>query len=256
MKNPDFRRDFINTSADLLNSWFREERVATVMETLRSAIAPAIPEHLSRWQTQVSSNAWAAQVRVLGTFASQRPINLRQHFISELKLGGYAALTLQVSDSTAGRVRVNRLVIDQNLPGVNAEPYPWRGWYFRDVPVDLEALPEPGWEFERWDMTPEGTTVSGTGPRLRLNLNGTLALTARFVPIRPRFLSIQRVSSIRWQLEVGGGPQRVYRIQSGSRLGQWTEVGQVLTDAEGRGRWEVPADAGAGALFFRVVEAL
>lgn len=253
IKNSEFRREFINTSADLLNSWFREARVAAEVESLRSAIAPAIPEHLLRWQTQVSSNAWAAQVRVLGTFASQRPIYLRQQYIAELKLAGYAPLTVHVSDPAAGRVRVNRLVIDRDLPGVNAEPYPWRGWYFRGVPVDLEAQPEPGWEFEGWDMTPDGAAPSGAGARLRLALTGPQALTARFIPIRPRLVSLRWVSSSRWQLEVVGGPQRVYRIQSGSRLGQWMEVGQILTDAEGRGRWETQAGSGAGQFFFRVV---
>ena len=59
----------------------------------------------------------------------------------------------------SGSVRVNRLLLNPELPGVDDPVYPWRGTYFRNVPVALEALPLPGYSFAGWS-TPAGVATT------------------------------------------------------------------------------------------------
>lgn len=185
LKNADFRRDFLNTSADLLNSHFREARVRGVLDGMAGELAPVMAEHLRRWRTMDgSTNGWQENLRVLRTFAAQRPVFLRQHFVSHLGLAGYAPLTVEVNDPPRGRVRVNRLVIDRDLPGVPAALYPWTGLYFRGVPVEVEALPARGFVFARWE---EGAAADTA--RLTLALTNATRLRAVFLPEPPHELA-------------------------------------------------------------------
>ena len=157
MTNPQFRAGYINTMADLLNSVFKENRAGDTVNQLQAEIAGAMPEHILRWRTMGNSMVtWENNVRVMRTFASQRPINCRQHMISELGLAGYATLTLNVSHPDHGHLRLNTLILDKNTPGVtNGAAYPWRGTYFRGVPVAMEAIPHPGYSFAGWSNRPD-----------------------------------------------------------------------------------------------------
>ena len=165
--NPGFRNEFINTLADHLNSVYQENRAVGLVDEIQGALSAAMPEHIRRWRTAGDSMiTWSNNVRVLRTFASQRPINCRQHVVTQFGLGGYASVTLNVVPVNRGRLRINTLVLDAKTPGVtNAAVYPWRGTYFKGVPVQLQALPAPGYAFAGWSNRldlglPETITVS------------------------------------------------------------------------------------------------
>jgi hypothetical protein len=185
LANPDFRRDFVNTTADLLNSHFREGRARAVLDGMAAELAPVMAEHLRRWRTMGgTTNGWQENLRGLRAFAAQRPVFLRQHLVSHLGLAGYAPLTLEVNDPAQGRVRVNRLVIDADLPGAGAAPYPWTGLYFRGVPVEVEALPARGFILDRWE---EGAATNAA--QLAVTLTNATRLRAVFAPEPPHPLA-------------------------------------------------------------------
>lgn len=256
LKNPEFRREFLNTSADLMNSWFRETRAAGTVEKLRAAIAPAMTEHLDRWQTQSGTNAWAAQVKILTSFANQRPILLRQQYVTQFHLAGYGPLTVDVIPAEAGRVRVNHLWINADLPGVAAVPYPWHGWYFRGVPVEVEAQPAAGWQFAGWEFD-DGTSVSGAEAAVQRILPEAVSqVRARFTRTRPTLGPITWVAKNRWSVTVRGAPDHSYQVQSSVDLTTWLAVGSVLTDAQGQARVEreAPPDRGSDFLRLRAAE--
>lgn len=174
--NPDFKRDFINTAADLLNSWFRDARTIGLVNAMEEELRPAMAEHIRRWQSCGGSvAAWQQRVQVMRTFAMYRSDAIRQHFTSAFALAGPALLTLDVSPPGAGTVRVNRLVVNTNLPGVGAPVYPWRGVYFRNLPITIEALPAAGTRFVGW------TGLATTNRVATVTLTNTLAITANFV---------------------------------------------------------------------------
>jgi hypothetical protein len=182
LKNPQFRAAFINTLADLLNSAFKENRAMAMGDQMQATLAPIMAEHIRRWRTMDDSmTVWSNNVRVLRTFASQRPINVRQHIVAQFGLAGYLSLTVNISHTHRGKIRVNTLVIDQTTPGVTNAPYPWKGTYFRNVPIQVQALPAPGYALAGWSGRPDLRRQDV----LEISLTTNTTLTALFEPSPP-----------------------------------------------------------------------
>ncbi len=166
VENPVFRNRFINRAADHLNSTFEKRRVRNVIDSLSALIAPEIPFHRIRWPG--SAPGWNNQVDRLRDFADRRIPVLRSHLMSQFSLSGTAQITLNVSDAAGGGLRVNSL-------DLNA--FPWSGTYFKRVPVEITARPNPGYRFTGW-------SIPGTGDSITISIDptGPLSLTARFEP--------------------------------------------------------------------------
>lgn len=166
LDNPIFRRDFINSFADHLNSTLRSASLIAVVDSLAPLYAPAVPAWQDRWDIAYN---WAAGVQSLRDFTVERPSHLRQHIIQHFGLAGTTPVTVAVSDPAMGKVRLNRLLIDERLPGLPApgQPYPWSGVYFQGVPITAEALPAPGCRFVAWQAEgaePVLTVTPGAQP--------------------------------------------------------------------------------------------
>jgi hypothetical protein len=141
------------------------------------------------------------------TFASQRPINCRQHLVTQLGLGGFATVTLHISHSNRGRLRLNTLVIDATTPGVtNGLAYPWRGTYFRGVPIELQALPSPGYVFVGWSNRAD----LGLQDTLTLNLSNNVTWTALFERSLPHDLSAGPYRFTAWSADAPAGTYPPY----------------------------------------------
>ena len=54
-------------------------------------------------------------------------------------------------------------------------PKPWSGTYFMDIPVQVTALPNPGYEFSGWTGITSGDSITST-----IYLTGDLSVTANF----------------------------------------------------------------------------
>ncbi|TVP81713.1 MAG: hypothetical protein EA353_01295 [Puniceicoccaceae bacterium] len=154
LSNEGFRHGFINTLADQMNTSFQSERSLAFLQETEARIAAYRPEHNDRWDLST------LQRSQMVTFAQERPTYQRNHLRSVFGLEADRDLTVSVVDG--GLVRVNGLIIDETVIGLTdpGVPYPWSGTYFQDVPVELEALPEAGYQFVGWVVTPTGA-VSG-----------------------------------------------------------------------------------------------
>ena len=234
MTNPQFRTEFINTFADHLNSTFKENRAGDMVSQMQTALAPSMPEHIRRWRTMGSSvNTWSNNVRVMRTFASQRVINCRQHLITQLGLGGFATVTLNVSHTNRGRIRINRLVIDGGTPGVtNGAAYPWRGTYFRGVPIELQALPVPGYVFAGWSNRAD----LGFQDTLTVSLSNNVTWTALFERSRPHDLSAGPYLFTSWSASEPAGASPLHM-----RFEQ-TSVQDPGLSVPMEGDWQLPYD--------------
>ena len=150
LKNEEFRIKFINRTADHLNTSFKEERVLDTIDTMQSVLQPDIEEHIRRWRSLGDSvSAWEENVNVLREFAINRPDYMRQHFIEHFGLPGTATLTVQ-TDSNMGYIQVNSIAITPDTPGV-VDPGNWSGIYFQGVPIQVTAIPNPGYKFSGWE---------------------------------------------------------------------------------------------------------
>ncbi|MBN1895861.1 CotH kinase family protein, partial [bacterium] len=174
LDNPVFRNRFISRFSDLLNTAFESGRVLFWIDSLAVLIADEIPEHLHRWENQ-SVESWEYQVDRLRDFAERRPASVRDHIAKKFKLTRRFTVSLDVPEP-GGRVRINSLLISG---------YPWTGIYFKDIPVSLTAVPDPGYAFAGWSDTALGNTVTVDIPLAR-NLN----LQAFFQPADPNPASV------------------------------------------------------------------
>lgn len=176
LENDEFRTDFINQFADQLNTAFVPSRVVAQIDTMQAALVPEVSEHIARYGRPTSITAWNNSVQALRTFALNRPAAQRQHVVNRFGLGGTASVTLNVSNPDHGSVRINSVLINEDTVGLSGAPYPWTGSYFQDVPIEIEAIPAPGYIFVGWSELPGET--SGT---ISLTLSGDVSLTAVFL---------------------------------------------------------------------------
>lgn len=155
LQNQGFRNRFINAFCDLMNSSLRPEHVAAEVARFNAVLASSRSEHLQRWRTGSGTGGFMV------TFANERPPVILQLLQQRYGTGSPVALCLDARIGE-GRIKVNFTTIDHSTPGLSdpSNPYPWTGTYFRGVPVELEALPEPGHRLVGWVVTPTGAMVS------------------------------------------------------------------------------------------------
>ena len=84
-------------------------------------------------------------------YLDQRPSIQHQLLRDFFNLPGTFELRMESATGLeSGHVRLNTLTLNDSTPGASTNPYPWTGTYFQGVPIELEALPEPGHRFVGW----------------------------------------------------------------------------------------------------------
>src|SRR5690625_7477362 len=103
--------------------------------------------------------------------------HMRSQLTDAFSLAGSGSLSVDVSDPSAGYVRVNSVDLLPSTPGVDEDPYPWSGTYLRSVPVTLTARPALGYRFVEW------AGIDGVaGSVVSLELNRDRTVTADLEP--------------------------------------------------------------------------
>src|SRR5690606_918635 len=145
-----FRTAFINRFDDMLNSAFRPERTTGIIRKMQESLQPEMAEHVARWKMPRNVDNWRDRVDNMITFAEQRPSFQRQHIRDYFGLEHDITLTVNVSDRQHGYVRINTIDINETTEGIGENAYPFSGEYFHGVPMTLEAIPAPGYQFAGW----------------------------------------------------------------------------------------------------------
>ena len=165
MENETFQNQFINSIADQFNSTWATQAVHNAIDEKRDLIASEMQRHYSRWGGSV--NEWNNLIDNMHTFGENRQSEMLQHVEDRYGISGQYDLTLEVSPTAQGKVRVNTL---------SPEVFPWVGKYFNNVPITLEAIANTGFEFVRW----EG--ISSTDPTISFSRNADITIRAVFQP--------------------------------------------------------------------------
>ncbi len=245
VESGEFKRQFINGFADLLNSVYVPARALSYIDARAAELLPEISEHIRRWRMPASSVEWRSNVQYLRDYAIRRPAFCRQHLMDHLGAAGTARITLSVSDPNAGSIRLNLLEIRASTND------PWRGAYFSNNPISLTAKPIPGWKFAGW------RGISGNASTtLQLPADQALAITALFQPsamARPVITSwsIGRPGAIQFWLR--GNPGQKLVLQTSADLRGWSGQGAILLDDTGSGRYEAAISSTTGGAFFRLM---
>ncbi|NLD49428.1 MAG: hypothetical protein GX660_19920 [Clostridiaceae bacterium] len=147
--NESFKKEFITRFADHLNSSFKEERVEKRIQEMYRVLKPEIKEHKDRW----GNFNWDKNIQELVDYAKRRPDFQRQHLTEYFKLNGTVKILLN-TDSKRGYIKINSLDIKDSTPGVN-NANSWSGEYFKGMPIEITAVPNPGYIFEGWKSSNE-----------------------------------------------------------------------------------------------------
>lgn len=184
--NQNFVNKFVTRFADLLNSSFRSQHVIALIEELSAKIEPEMESHIHRWSYPSDMNEWHDNLDVLQEFAQNRPYHQLEHIKEKFEnINQEFTITLDVSDNSHGYIRINTIEIHENTPGIPQDTYPWQGIYFMEVPIEIHAIPKPGYQFVEW----RGDTVGiSAGKALLSNLffEADVMLKAVFEPEEKR----------------------------------------------------------------------
>ena len=176
LQNPDFREQFLNRFADLLNSTFSSTHVISEINNFEARLDPEMEEHIQRWRFPYGNvENWYPQVDQLRNFALERPGKMREMLVDYFDLPGIVQLKVE-ADQEKGFVQVNSLEIHEGKLGIET-PGQWEGAYFKDIPVTLTAHPLEGYHFSHWD----GEGFEGeTEARITVRLDGDLSIRVVF----------------------------------------------------------------------------
>ena len=177
LENEGFKLNFINRFADLLNTHFLESRVAGQINMYKTRLQPEIQEHIDRWKSPEDVESWEDySVQSMIDFGNTRPDNQRQHIREKFGISGDITATLSVDDMTRGYIKMNTVEINNSTPGVSANPYPWTGIYFKNIPVTLKAIPLPGYVFSHWSGASDSLT-----DEITITTADNFSVTAHFI---------------------------------------------------------------------------
>jgi len=140
LENKEYRTYFLNECADCFNIILQPDNVIAIIDSLASIIRNGIYFEVDRWGGTIEK--WEESVNFLKTFADNRLNRLWQYILWEFDVNDKHLLTLQIPQGGQGKVRINNICIDQ---------YPWSGYYFKDVPIELEAVPDAGFKVKGWN---------------------------------------------------------------------------------------------------------
>ncbi|TVR51662.1 MAG: hypothetical protein EA425_06680, partial [Puniceicoccaceae bacterium] len=175
---------FANRYADHLNTTFQPGRAHEMVDAMEAALEQDIVEHFRRWGRNYSLNQWRGFVERLRMFARDRPAHVWSHLNQHFNLGGTAEVTLRNPQPERGHLRINGMALDETLnPAVAGRPAEWSGLYFRHLPVEVEAVPGPGYRFAGWEEL-SGEEAS----RVQLTPGTAAGLTAVFEEALPTAL--------------------------------------------------------------------
>ena len=162
--NNDFKNDFIQSFAHLLNTTFSPDSTLHLLYKVQDEIAPELTRHTTKWKNTIQFD-WTSNIARINTFVRLRDVFMRTHINSKFQLGGLSNLTLVTNDSLGGSI------VLQSYPIPKAS---FTGKYFKTVQIKLSAKPNPGFIFEGW----KGISLN---PDINITLTRDTVLEAVFV---------------------------------------------------------------------------
>ena len=141
--NSDFRKQFVLSFMDIINTDFTEQRMSDLLE---------------QFGEDISFHEY---------FFRDRPDNMIGFIAKEFGLKNQTGdLTVTINDPMAGSVTVNTSNVDLSEGS-------WTGRYFYEYPVTVTATPNPGYSFKGWS---DGRTDA----TIEIQINGGVTANAIF----------------------------------------------------------------------------
>ena len=174
IKNPDFRRLFINHSAVMFENYLN----ANMVEKVRAKMAGSIDESEAERDLSVNGqkdryydDGFTVSYSRITDWARDRDREIVEQYKSEFsEIGGSVSVTIS---SDKGMV----LMDGMKLPGTTATSTKYTGKFFSGVEMELTAVASGGSVFAGWTGC---TAVEGAPEKCRVKITDNLSVTANF----------------------------------------------------------------------------
>lgn len=172
LDNDDFMCRFTNRYDDLINTTFQSTNFDATTDELKAALAPAIPDHIANWSSQMgpySFTSWSNAVNSIKSYNANRIATSRQHINQSFSLYGQRDVDLDAYPSGAGAITINSITPE----------LPWEGVYHGGCPINAQATPHFGYVFSHWTSN-DGNYNNEGDDSLEILLNTNTELVANF----------------------------------------------------------------------------
>lgn len=148
IENEKFKNIFISRYSTYSNTIFLPENINQIISDFSSKISPELPTHFQKWGGYYPN--WLNEITNLKNFAHNRVSYVNAYFASGFGLSGQYKLSL-TQDIEKGIVAITDFTIEADS---------WEGTFFKNIPLQIEAKPNEGFEFSKW----EGDNNSSDNP--------------------------------------------------------------------------------------------
>lgn len=146
--NKIFRARFINWFMDRINGDYQNDFLNLKYDNILNEIYPHIEEHRNRWSIKVEN--FGIFTTFTRNFINVRHDIIVDHIRSYFNLGELVNVTVNRNNKN-GTIKINSLLLKEDSNLNETSIFPWNGEYFKNVPINLLAIPNEGYEFDRWE---------------------------------------------------------------------------------------------------------
>lgn len=179
MENENFKSEFIQRTGTFRTLIFNPERVLPMVDNMESLLAPEMNRHIQTWSKldrKILGNGspsggsitnWQSTISAYKRFFSDRPFHILSTYRNTLDLTGDFQLKFDYTETTKGKV-----VLHENEMAI---PFDYEGTYFKNIPIQIKAIPAEGYVFSHWLETGD------TSAEIDFTANEDATLTPIFV---------------------------------------------------------------------------
>lgn len=143
-QNEEFKNKFVQRWAYFSSTTFAPERVIPIIDSLQANIDAEISRHTSIWGDKggvENYNAWLGFVQDMRDWSNQRTPVTDTHLNAVFGTSEKSNLELLVDPPGSGNI---------TLDDININSDNFSGVFYKNIPLNLRAIPEPGYVFDGW----------------------------------------------------------------------------------------------------------
>ncbi len=180
LENESFQKNLINTMMDDLNTRFRSEVMLDRIGYFFRMYLPEIQEHILRHPNTVGGSglAWIEHIDVLREFAENRPEYMLAHLREFFELDEPVTFEIDLNEIEGGHITLNRTPLTEETPGIDDDVF--LATYFEEIPIQLSAISEEGYNFVKWVVEEEDVITQLTDRDIKINPRADIRIKAVF----------------------------------------------------------------------------
>ena len=145
IQNDQFRNYFINRYADVMNTAYLPAKLQAIEQGIFDQVYPEMDNEFAKWGDPWNvpgqmADFYNRHIQFQDELAC-RGQQVRDDIQNDFGLPQQVDVTLDVVPAGAGKVKISTIA---------PETYPWNGIYFDGLPIQVEAIHNPGWLFDHW----------------------------------------------------------------------------------------------------------